>query len=479
MNSFNNITRFKYLENKESVVSLDEYILLADERKKEKYAIFKLQNNLNQTLYGIKFEITQYNEDGNILQKNVISYNQFAIHKNSSFIPEAKLPVMPSCVKISFELLYAHFTTTIWENGSFKPISIKFDDYKKDIPQTKTKKELKKELKKAKINKKIFEIEEKNAENTRRKLEKDLYSLSDGKPIEINGRNAFKLKDLSKKQKPVFAKFLSVVMSFALVVFIAFSVITYSFMPFSYYNDLVSVGDYDFNFEDGEVVGYYGNNNNPVLQGSYSFEFNYTINQYLVYGLNYAGFIATINDKPELPDKISRTFNVVSVGKKAFKGSNINSITLPNTLTTFEDEAFKNCKSLNSIKFIDSENLHVLGNDCLRNTDFKTITLNSVLQVEQGALADCGKLEAVVLTNAQVEKNAFEGSTNLKYLDIGNTKVSKLADLFGGEIPENLTFLNLTNMIEADLPGDFLLGCNDNIRVFANGREILNYRRLF
>ena len=97
MNSFNNIVRIKYLENKESVVSLDEYILLADERKKQKFAIFKLQNNLNQTLYGVRFEIVQYNEEGNILEKNVVFYNQFSIAKNSSFIPEAKLPILPAC----------------------------------------------------------------------------------------------------------------------------------------------------------------------------------------------------------------------------------------------------------------------------------------------------------------------------------------------------------------------------------------------
>ncbi len=479
MNSFNNIVRIKYSENKESVVSLDEYILLADERKNEKYAIFKLFNNLNQELYGVKFEIVQYNENGNIIEKNIVNYNQVIIKKNASFIPEAKLPILPSCVRISFNLLYAHFSTTIWEEGNFRPIAIRFDVYKKDIPQTKTKKELKKELKLAKINEKIFTLEERNAEKARRKLEKDLYNFSEDSSSSIGRKNKFILKDLTKKQKPVFAKFLSIVLSLALVALISISVITSSFVSISYYDNLVSVEEFDFNYEEGIVKGYYGENLNPELQKTYTFEHNYTISQYFNYGLNYVGYLVDINDKPDLGEKQSRTFEVVEIGSKAFKGSKIESITLPSTVVKFGKDAFKNSTKLNKIRFAEIENLYTLDVDCLRNTGFEVVELNSVLTVEDGAFADCKNLEVVKLSQAQVEKNAFEGSTEIRHLDIGSTKVSKLADLFGGEVPEDLVVLNLNNMFESDLPADFLVGCNENIRVFVCGNEILNYRRLF
>ena len=67
MNSFNNIKKYKYEKNQKDIVSLVEYIIFEDERNNEKYLVFKFQNNVNQYLNEIKFEISQYDSENNLI----------------------------------------------------------------------------------------------------------------------------------------------------------------------------------------------------------------------------------------------------------------------------------------------------------------------------------------------------------------------------------------------------------------------------
>ena len=54
MSSYNNIRKIKYTFNPADPVTLKEYILFEDYRDKNKFAVFKFANNVNQHLRAIK-----------------------------------------------------------------------------------------------------------------------------------------------------------------------------------------------------------------------------------------------------------------------------------------------------------------------------------------------------------------------------------------------------------------------------------------
>ena len=84
----------------------------------------------------------------------------------------------------------------------------KNDDYKKDIPTTKTNKELKAEFKKIKKNSKTAQIQQATTEKIQERLKDEVYALKDGHSTEINKKNRFQMAEVSKKNKVVIPKIL-------------------------------------------------------------------------------------------------------------------------------------------------------------------------------------------------------------------------------------------------------------------------------
>ena len=71
MSSYNNIEKIKYA-SPDCVVTLQEYIVFENERAEEKYVVFKFSNNVSQQLLGIEFEVSQYDIEGNLVEKSVV-----------------------------------------------------------------------------------------------------------------------------------------------------------------------------------------------------------------------------------------------------------------------------------------------------------------------------------------------------------------------------------------------------------------------
>lgn len=130
MSSFNIIEKFKYNQNKDDIVSLREYIIFDDEDDKKKFVLFKFCNNVNQRLQEFKFELKQYDENDNLVETLVFSYNKLNEEGLSEFVPEAKVKVNYLCKEISIKLIYARFESVYWENNEFKKIPYTFDEYK-------------------------------------------------------------------------------------------------------------------------------------------------------------------------------------------------------------------------------------------------------------------------------------------------------------------------------------------------------------
>ena len=157
MNSFNNINKIKYTRNQQEVVALKEYIIFDDEASKEKYVILKMANNLNQRLYEIKVEVSQYDENEELVEKIIVTHN-IKVEENDEFVPKAKLKVNYQCKSISFKLISARFERLRYENGQFFDIAHKFEAHQATLPPVKQAPiiEVKKETEKEKTSK--FEL---------------------------------------------------------------------------------------------------------------------------------------------------------------------------------------------------------------------------------------------------------------------------------------------------------------------------------
>lgn len=132
MSSYNSIEKIKYTENLSDAVSLDEYIVFGNERKEEKYILFRFYNSVDQKLLGMKFEVSQYDMHEHLIEKSVVIYNNFLAKANSSFVPKAKLKVAYACTRISVRLIQAAFDRVMWNEGEYVDNSYKFEHYARD-----------------------------------------------------------------------------------------------------------------------------------------------------------------------------------------------------------------------------------------------------------------------------------------------------------------------------------------------------------
>ena len=131
MSSYNNVEKIKYA-SEDCVVNLEEYIVFEDERAEQKFVVFKFSNNVNQQLLGMEFEVSQYDIDGNLVEKSMVIYNKFLAKPVQSFVPNAKLKVNYACKTLSVRLVQAAFDRFIWKEGQFLDNSYKFEHYARD-----------------------------------------------------------------------------------------------------------------------------------------------------------------------------------------------------------------------------------------------------------------------------------------------------------------------------------------------------------
>lgn len=132
MSSYNEIAKIKYEEESSDPVTLSEYVLFGDERAQKKVIVFKFENNVNQQLLGMTFEVCQYDGEGALIEKSVVVYAKYLAKANETFVPKAKLPVDFDCAKISVKLVKAAFDRFIWDEGKYVDNSYKFKHYVHD-----------------------------------------------------------------------------------------------------------------------------------------------------------------------------------------------------------------------------------------------------------------------------------------------------------------------------------------------------------
>ena len=129
MSSFNDIKKINYKDNRDSIVALKEYILFKDEIGKKQLLIFKFQNNLNQELSKMTFNVMQYDSENFMIKKSTVNYDDFTVDRGEAFVPKLKMEVDIFCNTIEVELTYAKFERVEYINGVMKPIEYTHKDF--------------------------------------------------------------------------------------------------------------------------------------------------------------------------------------------------------------------------------------------------------------------------------------------------------------------------------------------------------------
>ena len=133
MSSFNNVEKISYNKVNEDPVSLIEYIVFSDDSHKEKYAILKLRNNLNQILSSVKINVYQFDENRVLLEKSLLVYGNFQAGSQEIFVPNAKLPLNYNTKSIEVNLEFAKFERLVWQNNDLNIVHYTRIEFKQEF----------------------------------------------------------------------------------------------------------------------------------------------------------------------------------------------------------------------------------------------------------------------------------------------------------------------------------------------------------
>ena len=118
------------------------------------------------------------------------------------------------------------------------------------------------------------------------------------------------------------------------------------------------------------------------------------------------------------------SYNVTSIGTRAFRISNVTSVSIPNTVTKISDSAFDNCLSLTSVNIP-----------------------NSVTSIGQSAFYGCEKLTSITIPDGVtiIKDNTFAMCKKLSSINFGDSVESIGSSAFYG--CESLTSLVIPNTV--------------------------------
>ena len=144
--------------------------------------------------------------------------------------------------------------------------------------------------------------------------------------------------------------------------------------------------------------------------------------------------------------KNNKTYKVTAIGSAAFKGTSLNSITIPEGVTSIWNDAFNECQSLTSVKMPKTlkyigvrafYNCSKLNNISLRNTkscgneafsgceSLTVIDLEGMASIGNSAFYGCASLTDINMKNiTSLGYSAFRGYTGLTSLTIPNSVTS-------------------------------------------------------
>lgn len=156
-----------------------------------------------------------------------------------------------------------------------------------------------------------------------------------------------------------------------------------------------------------------------------------------------SGIDASTNKNIVIPDTIEidgREFKVTKIARKAFAGSDIESVQFESNITEIGEEAFRNCTKLENVELCNDTGS--LGDRAFKGCNkLKSVKVPEGLEkIGKGTFRDCESLKKMELPNSvrTIGKKAFKNCKSMKKFTLGtaskkNTKSSnkKLALRFG------------------------------------------------
>ena len=180
-----------------------------------------------------------------------------------------------------------------------------------------------------------------------------------------------------------------------------------------------------------------------------------------------------------IPDKING-IEVASINERCFENSNIESVTLPSSVTSIEQQAFYGCDNLKSInlsnvKFIGTEaftncpsltdnidlsSVEMISERGLAGTYFKTMNLPKCTDIRDSAFEDC-TMQKIVLNSAKnLGSNAFKNCKNLEMIYAPKVKGF---DGCSGCTNLKTVFVPMATGITTDIPSNATIYCSGRL----------------
>ena len=193
-----------------------------------------------------------------------------------------------------------------------------------------------------------------------------------------------------------------------------------------------------------------------------------------------------------IPDKING-IEVSSIKEGCFKNSNIESVTLPSSVTSIEQQSFYGCDNLKSINLsnvksigteaftncpsltdnIDLSSVEMISERGLAGTYFNTIDLPKCTDVGNSAFEDC-TMQKIVLNNAtNLGSNVFK---NCKNIEVIYAPKVKGFDGCSGCTNLNLVFVPTVKVIDVDIPNNATIYCSDKLTSINFYDEYSDYK---
>lgn len=361
MSSYNNVEKIKYIDGADNLVSLKEYIVFEDERAEEKYIVFKFSNNVSQQLLGMEFEVTQYDLDGEMVEKSVVVYNKYLSKADTTFVPNAKLKVNYACRRISVRLIKAVFDRFVWKEGDFSDNSYKFEHYVKDRDL---------QILASQVAEKPKKVKEPKPEKVKKA----------GKAL------PFKMKNTFRKN---IAKFPGIFNFFACLII------------------LVAIGLAIYFFPQGATSFTLDNYDLKIING----------NEVAIYG--YDGDATSLTIPETISSSVNGTeteYKVIRIQSGAFKNSDIKSVKVTSSNLVIEGGAFEDCKRLTEVSSSSKvEGVLVMADAFKGCSSLKTFDLPKAF-LSKNSLNGCTALTSLIFNSTDVAKltDLFGGKTPTK-----------------------------------------------------------------
>lgn len=177
---------------------------------------------------------------------------------------------------------------------------------------------------------------------------------------------------------------------------------------------------------------------------------------------NYPGLDGTVF----IPDSVcwyNNTYAVISIGSGAFKGSYIEDVVIPSTVTSIEYGAFANCQILKYVGFAGNTSLSSIGEGAFYNCQWlRSIWIpNSVMSIGASAFENCPLLSSISVGDSvtSIGSKAFEGTAWYNNQNNGLVYAGPMAYKYKGTMPAgaNLIIKDGTNGISDAC----FYGCNN------------------